>query len=122
MKPKSVKKALNDTIDAMTECKWMFSVRPGKDNTRNRKFPFQKMISSILAFRAGSLNREIMDHFGFDPSVGSSSAFIQQRAKILPEAFEYLFQSFIEKIDGSYSSVIGLPIFELYDILKEQNS
>ncbi len=27
---------------------------------------------------------------------------------------------FIEKIDGSYSGVIGLPIFELYDILKEQ--
>ena len=99
MKPKSVKKALNDTIDAMTACKWMFSVRPGKDNTRNRKFPFQKMISSILAFRAGSLNREIMDHFGFDPSVGSSSAFIQQRAKILPEAFEYLFQCFIKKTD-----------------------
>ena len=101
MKPKSVKKALNDTIDAMTACKWMFSVRPGKDNTRNRKFPFQKMISSILAFRAGSLNREIMDHFGFDPSVGSSSAFIQQRAKILPEAFEYLFQSFSEKTDDN---------------------
>ena len=99
MKPKSVKKALNDTIDAMTECKWMFSVRPGKDNTRNRKFPFQKMISSILAFRAGSLNREIMDYFGFDPSVGSSSAFIQQRAKILPDAFEYLFRSFTEKTD-----------------------
>ena len=27
---------------------------------------------------------------------------------------------FIEKIEGSYSGVIGLPIFELYDILKEQ--
>src|SRR5574344_2076262 len=27
---------------------------------------------------------------------------------------------FIEKISGSYSGVIGLPIFELYDILKEQ--
>lgn len=27
---------------------------------------------------------------------------------------------FIEKIDGSYSSVVGLPIFELYDILNEQ--
>ena len=27
---------------------------------------------------------------------------------------------FVEKIDGSYSGVIGLPIFELYDILKEQ--
>ena len=99
MKPKTVKKALYDTIDAMTECKWMFSVRPGKDNTRNRKFPFQKMIYSILAFRAGSLNREIMDHFGFDPSVGSSSAFIQQRAKITPDAFEHLFRSFVEKTD-----------------------
>lgn len=29
--------------------------------------------------------------------------------------------NFISKIEGSYSCVIGLPIFELYDILKEQN-
>ncbi|MCQ2574456.1 MAG: Maf family protein [Treponema sp.] len=28
---------------------------------------------------------------------------------------------FIKNIEGSYSGVIGLPIFELYDILKEQN-
>ena len=27
---------------------------------------------------------------------------------------------FIKKIEGSYSNVIGLPIFELYDILREQ--
>lgn len=27
---------------------------------------------------------------------------------------------FIEHIEGSYSSIIGLPIFEFYDILKEQ--
>lgn len=27
---------------------------------------------------------------------------------------------FIKKIEGSYSCVIGLPIYELYDILKEQ--
>ncbi len=27
---------------------------------------------------------------------------------------------FVSKITGSYSGVIGLPIFELYDILKEQ--
>ncbi|MCQ2577798.1 MAG: Maf family protein [Treponema sp.] len=27
---------------------------------------------------------------------------------------------FIKDIDGSYSGVIGLPIYELYDILKEQ--
>lgn len=40
-----------------------------------------------------------MDFFGLDSTVGSSSAFIQQRAKILPEAFECLFQHFNAKVD-----------------------
>ncbi len=99
MKPEAVKEALNDTIQAVTDFKWLFSVRPGKDNTRNRKFPFQKMLSAILAFRGGTLNREMMDFFGLDPSIGTSSAFIQRRAKILPEAFEFLFHHFTNKMD-----------------------
>ena len=99
MEPETVKKALNDTIDTMDECRWMFSTRPGKDYTRNRKFPFKMMVSSILAFRSGPLNHEIMDFFGFDPSIGTTSAFIQQRAKITPAAFECLFQYFTEKMD-----------------------
>ena len=101
MKTVSVKQALNDAIQVVTDYKWLYSVRPGKDNTRNRKFPFKKMVSSILAFRGGTLNREIMDFFGLDPSIGSSSAFIQQRAKILPEAFECLFHYFTSKVDES---------------------
>ena len=54
MKPEAIKQALNDAIQAITDYKWLHSVRPGKDNTRNRKFPFSKMISSILAFRGGN--------------------------------------------------------------------
>ena len=42
-----------------------------------------------------------MDFFGLDPSTGTSSAFIQQRAKILPEAFEFLFQYFVKNTDES---------------------
>lgn len=99
MKPEAIKQALNDAIQAITDYKWLYSVRPGKDNTRRRKFPFSKMISSILAFRGGTLNRQIMDFFGLDPNIGTSSAFIQQRAKILPEAFECLFQHFTSKVD-----------------------
>ena len=99
MKPKAVKRALNDAIQAITDYKWLYSVRPGKDNTRNRKFPFRKMVSSILAFRGGTLNREIMDFFGLDPNIGTSSAFIQQRSKILPDAFEHLFRHFTNEVD-----------------------
>mgnify|MGYP003296067015 CR=1 FL=1 len=98
MKPEKVKRILRETVQELNACKWLYSVRPGKDNTRKRKFPFEKMISSILAFRAGTLSHEIMDFFGIDPSIGSSSAFVQQRAKILPEAFDTLFHSFTEKI------------------------
>ena len=73
MNPKTVKKALKDAIQAVTDYKWLFSARPGKDNTRNRKFPFQKVIPFILAFRGGTLNHEIMDFFGLDPSTGTLS-------------------------------------------------
>lgn len=99
MKPIEVKTALFDSIQALTDYKWLFSDRPGKDNTRSRKFPFRKMIASILAFKGGTLNHEIMDFYGLDPSIGTASAFIQQRAKILPEAFETLFQFFTAHID-----------------------
>lgn len=101
MKPDAVKQALYDAIQAITDYKWLYSVRPGRDNTRNRKFPFKKMLSSILAFRGGTLNREILDFFGLDPTIGTSSAFIQQRAKILPEAFESLFHHFTSKVNGN---------------------
>lgn len=101
MKPEAIKQALNDAVQAITDHKWLYSVRPGKDNTRNRKFPFSKMIPSILAFRGGTINHEIMDFFGLDPAIGTSSAFIQQRAKILPTAFEALFHYFVQKTDES---------------------
>ena len=99
MKPIEVKTALFDCIQALTDYKWLFSSRPGKDNIRNRKFPFEKMIASILAFKGGTLNHEIMDFYGLNPSTGTASAFIQQRAKILPEAFETLFRCFTSHID-----------------------
>lgn len=100
MKPAKVKSTLLHTIQEISDYKWLFSPRPGKDNSRIRKFPFQKTVLSILSLGAGTLNHEIMDHFGFSPSVGTVSAFVLQRAKILPEAFETLFHSFTEQINS----------------------
>lgn len=38
-----------------------------------------------------------MDYFKFDPAAASTSAFVQQRAKLKPEAMEYLFQCFVQE-------------------------
>lgn len=98
MTVENVKQALLNSIKTLTMGKWMLSRDPKRDNTRNRKIPFEKVVSAILAFRGGTLNAELMDFFDLDCAVPTSSAFIQQRAKIIPEAFEILFHHFTDHI------------------------
>ena len=98
MTVENVKQTLLNSIKTLTMGKWMFSRAPKRDNTRNRKIPFEKVVSAILAFRGGTLNAELMDFFDLDCAVPTSSAFIQQRAKIIPEAFEILFHHFTDHI------------------------
>ena len=47
--------------------------------------------------RDGSIANEMMDLFGIREDLATTSAFVQQRAKIIPEAFESLFELFTEK-------------------------
>lgn len=98
MTVENVKQALSDSIKLITAGKRLFSRNPERDNTRNRKLPFEKVVAAVLAFRGGTLNAELMDFFDFDCAVPTSSAFIQQRAKIIPEAFEILFHHFTDHI------------------------
>ena len=56
-----VKRTLADSIKALAAEKQLFSRNPGKDNTRNRKLPFEKVVAAILSFQGGTLNRELMD-------------------------------------------------------------
>lgn len=98
MTVENVKQTLLNSIKILTAGKWMLSRNPERDNTRNRKLPFEKVVTAILAFRGGTLNAEIMDFFDLDCAVPTSSAFIQQRAKIIPEAFEILFHHFTDHI------------------------
>lgn len=88
---KRVKRTLADSIKTLAAEKQLFSRNPGKDNTRNRKLPFEKVVAAILSFQGGTLNRELMDFFDLNSASPTTSAFVQQRAKILPAAFESLF-------------------------------
>ena len=98
MNPETARAALNSAITKLTDCKWLFCRNPEKDFTRERKLPFEKTVSAILSFRGGTLNHDLLDFFGLDPALPTSPAFIQQRSKILPEAFETLFHLFTDEI------------------------
>lgn len=98
---KIVRDRLNACINDLTKISWLFVKNPGKDFTRRRKLPFDQMIKSIVCMSGGSLTNELLDYFKLDPQTPTKSAFIQQRDKILPEAFDTLFHMFTESIKAS---------------------
>jgi len=90
----SVKKKLDNVLTEMHENSRLFVNNPEKDFTRNRKLNFKEMLNILLSMGGNSLKLELMKYFSFEPETATSSAFIQQREKILPEAFEFLFKRF----------------------------
>lgn len=92
--PELVKKRLLELINEMAECPERFVKQPGKDFTRTRKINFAEMMQLILAMGGSSIGNELMEYFSYDVNAASTSAFIQQRSKILPIAFEFLMHEF----------------------------
>ena len=97
--PVQVKENLCGLIHDMAKTPWLFVKDPKRDFTRDRKLTFEKMLSLLVGMGGGSLAKEMLEGFGYAPETASSSAFIQQRGKILPEALEFLFHAFT----GSYT-------------------
>ena len=57
------------------------------------------MLKIIIGMNGGSIKRELYD---YDKSISvTSSAFVQQRDKILPEMFQYIFRQFTDKLPCS---------------------
>lgn len=92
-----VKTNLENVVSEMDNCSCLFSKNPEKDFTRKRKLDFKKMINILLSMGGKSLKLELMDNFSYDTDTPTSPAFVQQRNKILPDAFQYLFHEFTKK-------------------------
>lgn len=108
----------------------------GKPKDQEEAFSFlksfqghsHKVISSIALFN-GELHylstRTSINKVYFNPMTDSEIEFYISTGEWHGAAGAYRIQGmascFISKIEGTESSVMGLPIFELYDILKEQN-
>ena len=97
--PMFVKDKLTDIIKEMAESPEYFVKNPGQDFTRIRKFTFESVIRLLLSMGGNSLYKELLEYFSYDTDTASSSAFIQQRNKILPFALEFLFNEFTNSFD-----------------------
>ena len=89
----SLKSTLDDIIREMATNPSLFAKNPQTDFTRDRKLGFDKLVHLLLGMRGNSINKELYDYFK-DDELMTSSAFVQQRDKLLPEAMEYLLHEF----------------------------
>lgn len=89
-----VKNTLLQDIADMAKVSWFFSRHPETDFSRKRKIDFQSLLHFSICMEAGTLRHELLKYFSYDPSTLSNSAFYQQRKKLLPETFPFLFHQF----------------------------
>ena len=90
---------LRSLISEMAENPMLYVKNPGKDFTRDRKLPFETVVNLLISMGGNSLYKELLDSLGYDVDTATSSAFIQQRSKILPCALAFLLYEFT----GSYT-------------------
>lgn len=82
---------LNNVIEKAAIHRELLS-NPITDFTRDRKLSLSTMLKIIISSQGGSINRELYD---YDNTIDvTSSAFIQQRDKILPDMFKSIFYDF----------------------------
>ncbi len=91
---KSLRKTLENCIHELDSIHSLFVQNPNADFTRNRKITFSDTCWFLIGLQGKSMPNEVLDFFEHSVSAPTSSAFIQQRKKILTQAWEFLFHSF----------------------------
>ena len=95
--PKHINNTLRSVIREMAKHPEDFCHRPGKDFIRDRKLPFEKLLTLLVKMGGHSLRDEMLDCLDFEDMPATVSALVQQRCKLLPEALEYLFREFTDR-------------------------
>jgi len=94
--PDFVKKTLASLVRNMSENPALYVKNPGKDFTRKRKLSFDEVVNLLISMGGNSLYKELLEASGYDLTTATTSAFVQQRNKILPCAFEFLLHEFTQ--------------------------
>ena len=94
-----VKNKLDTLIQNMEGNVSAFVADPKRDFVRKSELSFSKTMKFILGIGSQTLGKELMEFYDYDSKMVSVSAIVQQRAKILPAAFQYLFHKLNDSPD-----------------------
>ncbi|MBD8501263.1 IS4 family transposase, partial [Paenibacillus arenosi] len=92
----SLKETLTSLIREMSAAPAPYVENPEKDFTRKKKLPFETVMQLLISIGGNSLYKELLESQGYDVNTATTSAFVQQRNKILPSAVEFLFHQFTQ--------------------------
>lgn len=104
---KTLRTTLSTCITELDSIHDLFIKNLGHDFTRNWKISFADICWFLIRLQSKSMPNEILDFFDHSVLAPSSSAFVQQRKKVLTEAWEFLFHSFAQ----ACSPFFGSPLF-----------
>lgn len=113
--PNAVKETLTSLIREMSASPSPYVKNPETDFIRKRKLPFDTVMQLLISMGGNCLYKELLESSGYDLQTATTSAFVQQRAKILPEAFEFLLHKFTQ-------SHTKLKTFQGYRLLAADGS
>lgn len=105
---RKIKTTLDSNINEVISHPDLYCVNPGKDFTRHRKISMKTTIQSLLTIGGKSLKKELLNAYKFSSALPSASAFVQQRSKLLPTAFETIFHNFTQTAVIPRASFKGL--------------
>lgn len=91
-----LKQTLTSLIREMAAAPAPYVKNPEKDFTRTRKLPFETVMELLISMGGNSIYKELLKSQGYDVDTATTSAFVQQREKILPSAVEGLFHKFTQ--------------------------
>ena len=102
-----VKSTLWNLIDEMSLDLSSYTLHPGKDFSRKKKWDFPTLMKFIISMESQSLKIELHKYFGYTTDCPTNASFNQRRSQILPEAFEFLFKEFTSQYSSKPSLFHG---------------
>ena len=89
-----LKVKLLSLIREMSDACTLYVKNPESDFIRTRKLPFETVMQLLISMGGNSIYKELLESSGYNINTATTSAFVQQRGKILPCAFEFLLHEF----------------------------